>query len=64
MFFLCEYFFVVPSETITITRSCKSDASWGKLLAFLDMRILLLFSKQGPCYMYDRLEIFLIPQSV
>jgi len=65
VFFLYEYFFVLPSETITVTGSWKWDASWGKPPAFLDVRILLLFSEQGPRHVYEyRLEVFLIPQSV
>lgn len=44
----------MPSETIAIAcckfASCKFDTEWGKLLAFLDMRILLLFRELGACY--------------
>lgn len=52
-------------KTIITTCSGKFDAEWGTLLAVLDMRILLLSSELGACYIYQqKLEIFLITQSV
>lgn len=55
-------------ETIITTCSGKFDTEWGKLLAVLDIRILLLSSELGACYIYEQkleiFEIFLITPSV